>query len=59
VTTIFDHHASFGQIGGSLFTIAEVAKELGLRACLCQTGFYYEKNGFIKKYDGFIQRLFE
>ncbi len=35
VTTIFDHHASFGQIGGSLFTIAEAAKELGLRACLC------------------------
>lgn len=35
VTTIFDHHASFGQIGGSLFTIADVAKELGVRACLC------------------------
>lgn len=35
VTTIFDHHASFGQIQGSLFTIAEAAKELGMRACLC------------------------
>lgn len=35
VTTIFDHHASFGQIKGSLFTIAEAAKELGVRACLC------------------------
>lgn len=35
VTTIFDHHASFGQIGGSLFTIAAAAKELGVRACLC------------------------
>lgn len=35
VTTIFDHHASFGQISGSLFTIAEAAKELGMRACLC------------------------
>ena len=34
-TTIFDHHASFGQIGGSLFTIAAAAKELGVRACLC------------------------
>ena len=34
-TTVFDHHASFGQIGGSLFTIADVAKELGVRACLC------------------------
>ena len=35
VTTVFDHHASFGEIGGSLFTIADVAKELGVRACLC------------------------
>lgn len=35
VTTVFDHHASFGQIRGSLFTIAEVAKELGMRVCLC------------------------
>ncbi|MCI8294225.1 MAG: putative aminohydrolase SsnA [Hespellia sp.] len=35
VTTLFDHHASFGQIQDSLFTIADVAKELGIRACLC------------------------
>lgn len=35
VTTIFDHHASFGEIPGSLFAIADVAKELGMRACLC------------------------
>ena len=35
VTTIFDHHASFGQIDGSLFAIADAAKELGVRACLC------------------------
>lgn len=35
VTTIFDHHASFGQIRGSLFTIADAARELGVRACLC------------------------
>lgn len=35
VTTVFDHHASFGQIRDSLFTIAEVARELGVRACLC------------------------
>lgn len=35
VTTIFDHHASFCDIRGSLFTIADVAKELGMRACLC------------------------
>lgn len=35
VTTIFDHHASFGQIRGSLFTIADAARELGVRVCLC------------------------
>ncbi|MCI2056522.1 MAG: putative aminohydrolase SsnA [Oscillibacter sp.] len=35
VTTIFDHHASFCEIPGSLFEIAEVTKELGMRACLC------------------------
>ena len=35
VTTIFDHHASFGEIPGSLHTIAESARRFGLRACLC------------------------
>ena len=35
VTTVFDHHASFGEIPGSLHTIAESAKKFGLRACLC------------------------
>lgn len=35
VTTIFDHHASFGHIKGSLFEIADAAKELGVRSCLC------------------------
>ena len=35
VTTIFDHHASFGHIKDSLFTIADAAKELGVRSCLC------------------------
>lgn len=35
VTTVFDHHASFGQIEGSLFAIADAAKELGVRTCLC------------------------
>ena len=34
VTTVFDHHASFGHIEGSLFVIAEAAKELGVRTCL-------------------------
>lgn len=35
VTAIFDHHASFGEIPGSLFAIRDVAKETGMRACLC------------------------
>mgnify|MGYP000857312159 CR=1 FL=1 len=35
VTTVFDHHASYGQISGSLFEIAKVARELGVRTCLC------------------------
>ena len=35
VTTIFDHHASFFAIPGSLFTIRDAARELGMRACLC------------------------
>ena len=35
VTTIFDHHASYGEIPGSLFAIKDVCKEAGIRACLC------------------------
>ena len=35
VTTIFDHHASFCEIPGSLFAIAESAKKFGVRSCLC------------------------
>lgn len=35
VTTIFDHHASSFEIPGSLFEIALVAKEMGVRSCLC------------------------
>ncbi len=35
VTTIFDHHASYGQIPGTLFTIADSAKRFGIRSCLC------------------------
>lgn len=35
VTTVFDHHASFGSIENSLFTIEEEAKRLGVRTCLC------------------------
>ena len=35
VTTVFDHHASYAEIPGSLFTIAESAKRFGIRSCLC------------------------
>ena len=34
-TTVFDHHASYCEIEGSLFAIEEVAKDLGVRTCLC------------------------
>lgn len=35
VTTVFDHHASPLAIEGSLFTIKDVAKDLGIRTNLC------------------------
>ena len=35
VTTVFDHHASYGEINGSLFAIEDAAKEMGVRTCLC------------------------
>lgn len=35
VTTVFDHHASYGCVRDSLFTISDAAKELGVRTCLC------------------------
>lgn len=35
VTTLFDHHASYGEIAGSLFAIADSAKQYGVRANLC------------------------
>ena len=35
VTTIFDHHASFREIPGSLFAIQDVCREVGIRASLC------------------------
>ena len=35
VTTIVDHHASFCEIPGSLFTIKDVCQEIGIRANLC------------------------
>lgn len=35
VTTVIDHHASFGAISGSLDEIASASKAAGVRACLC------------------------
>ncbi len=35
VTTVFDHHASYYDIPGSLDTIADAAKQLGVRTSLC------------------------
>lgn len=35
VTTLFDHHASFAEVPGSLFAIKDVAEEMGMRSCLC------------------------
>jgi len=35
VTTVFDHHASPNAITGSLFKIADAAKEIGIRSNLC------------------------
>lgn len=35
VTTVFDHHASFGHITDSLFAIEAAARETGVRSCLC------------------------
>lgn len=35
VTTVFDHNASPYAVTNSLFTIADVAKDLGIRTCLC------------------------
>lgn len=35
VTTVFDHHASYGQTLGSLDIIAKEALRFGVRSCLC------------------------
>ena len=53
VTTVFDHHASFGQITDSLFTIADAAKELGVRACLCYE--VSDRDGMEKAKEGVME----
>lgn len=45
-TTVFDHHASYGGITGSLFAIRDAAKELGVRTSLCYE--VSDRDGFDK-----------
>lgn len=35
VTTVFDHHASYGAVEGSLFKLSEAADQFGIRTSLC------------------------
>jgi putative selenium metabolism protein SsnA len=35
VTTVIDHHASYGSIRGSLFTLSRTFLKTGVRGCLC------------------------
>ncbi|MFD1670832.1 putative aminohydrolase SsnA [Agrilactobacillus yilanensis] len=35
VTTMFDHHASYGEVDGSLDALSQAADEMGVRTCLC------------------------
>lgn len=35
VTTVFDHHASYGEVSGSLAELSRAADEIGVRTCLC------------------------
>jgi len=35
VTTVFDHHASYGEISNSLSVIAQAAEEFSVKSCLC------------------------
>ena len=36
---MFDHHASYGEIVGSLSAISDVARDYGVRTCLCYEVF--------------------
>lgn len=53
VTTVFDHHASYGGITGSLFAIADAAKELGIRTCLCYE--VSDRDGEAKMKEGVLE----
>ena len=53
VTTVFDHHASFGHITDSLFKIEEAAKETGVRSCLCYE--ISDRDGMEKAREGVME----
>lgn len=53
VTTVFDHHASFGHIRDSLFQIEEAARETGVRTCLCYE--VSDRDGKDKARDGIAE----
>ena len=68
VTTVFDHNASPYAVKSSLFTIADAAKKLGIRTCLCyevsdRDGENILKEGideninFIKEYNNESQNM--
>lgn len=46
VTTVIDHHASYGAIEGSLSEIAKAAEQTGVRTCLCYE--VSDRDGFAK-----------
>lgn len=53
VTTVFDHHASFGHITDSLFKIEEAARETGVRSCLCYE--VSDRDGMDKAREGVLE----
>ena len=55
VTTVFDHHASFGHITGSLDQIADAAKDLGIRTCLCYETS--DRDGMEKAREGVMENV--
>jgi len=55
VTTVFDHHASYGSIRESLFKIEEAAKASGIRSCLCYE--VSDRDGEAKMKDGVAENV--
>ena len=54
VTTVFDHHASYGEIPGTLHTIAEESKRLGL----CQKPLFVVPNHLTEQWASEFLRLY-